>query len=213
MWSNSCTSQANTFVMSQTQRSSLMERVDKLQSYIHESLMTSKSVVGASASNPNQDVTKDDEEEEEDTSTTSIQSDDMTAATPLTPEENNVANSAYNTLQEHLKLSPLPLEGAVQSIASNGFKKEIQKDESIRYSFEIETDKKEIVRMVVVRESNDALTVEFASAEVVASPGLTAAEQPKELDVKDLVADLDDDKVDQPEEKGETGTSEEVVEG
>jgi hypothetical protein len=51
LWDGSCKSQADMFVASQTQRAGLIERLNKLESWIHESLTTAKSVVGASVMN------------------------------------------------------------------------------------------------------------------------------------------------------------------
>ena len=46
LWDDSCSKQGNAFVAAQEQRSSVVDRVNKLETWIQESLMTARSVVG-----------------------------------------------------------------------------------------------------------------------------------------------------------------------
>ena len=191
LWDGSCKSQADMFVASQTQRAGLIERLNKLESWIHESLTTAKSVVGASVMNSAHGDTTSSSSSSS-SSSALAEEDDTAAAEPLSPEQVHVAHSAYAALQKHTKLSTLPLEGSAKTVVPNAFTMEQRNDKSIAYSFEVETDQNEIVRMEVVRKPKDSPTVEFASAEVVSSPSLPAAEQPKELNVKELIANLEE---------------------
>ena len=187
LWSKSCTAQADTFVTAQRQRASVIERLNKLESWVHDSLLTARSVVGSMSTNPTES-----ENESENELTKTTDDDDSTTASPLTPEQTKVASIAYTALQSEIQLSSTPFLGELLEVPPASFQQKEQKDGSIKYSFEVVTTKKEVARMSVVQEK-DSLTVEFASAQVVVSSSLPTAEAPKELDVKGLTANLVDD--------------------
>lgn len=194
LWDASCHKQSDTFLNAQEQRASVLDRVGKLESWIQDSLMAAKSVLGGPGSSQSGG------KQEGSHAATDL------AAAPLSEEQQNIARQAYAALAEQEDASTLPLDGAMTSVSAGTFKQTDEQDGSIRMSFDVGTDKQEIIRMTVVRPSKDAPTIEFVNAEIVSSPGAStsATTLPKVLDVKDLEValekkDPDDAAVDEEE--------------
>lgn len=186
LWDASCHKQSDTFLKAQEQRASVLDRVGKLESWIQDSLMAAKSVLGGPGSS------QSGSEQEGSRAAAGSKEKDLAAA-PLSEQQQSIARQAYAALAEREDASTLPLDGVMTSVSAGTFKQTDEQDGSIRMSFDVETDKQEIIRMTVVRPSKDAPTIEFANAEIVSSPGASTSTTilPKVLDVKHLEVELE----------------------
>ncbi len=167
LWQESCGKQADIFVAAQHHRTGVLSRLEKLETWIQESLMTANSVVGAS--NPD-----------------AVGLPGQANPTAVTPEQRDIASRAYDVLKAKSATGAVPLAGDFQRVTPNTFHRADKGELSgTSYDFDVETTASELVR-IGMHQRPGAAAADFSKAEVLAAASVPADEIPKALDVAGL---------------------------